>query len=568
MPGNFPWIKRHTPIHSRTRSFRPFDTRRSANPKPHEQFPVDEERLLSKRSQDKAARGFIHKGTEAIKHIGNQKEIGLEIGKMASKEMELDPDLKMDEAGESEPFLSEEAYTDAKFVPLNTLEADHPSSQHRLPPKGRFLRFARWTVFGVYRRIFLSVFIINIWQGHRILTMKRRSKYSPLLVDISTAASLNMLVAILIRQDYIINLLFKLCWFVPFAAPLRLRRSLAKIYEYGGLHSGAAVCSVLWFTLLAAILTWEFITIRIADPLIIMCSFIVAGLLWAVLISAYPTIRARRHNSFEAVHRFGGWIVLGVFWPELFLFTRALGHQAGPSSPGAQLTKLPAFWILTVSCFHVALPWMRLRRLRIQPERLGVGVHAIRLHLNEKVSNCVVYRIADAPLKEWHSFACIPERDGDGGSLIVSNAGDWTRRAINNPKKFYYTRGIPTVGVLCMSQLFRKVIIVTTGSGIGPCLGTMMNIPSTRCRVLWSAPEPRHTFGNDICDKVLEVDPNAVVIDTHAAGRKDLVKLAFGLYMEERAEAVFCVTNKALTKHFVYEMESRGVPAFGPIWDS
>src|SRR6266536_1341784 len=286
--------------------------------------------------------------------------------------MELGPYLKMDEAGESEPFLSEEAYMDATFTPSNTSEVYPTSSQHTLPPKGKFLRFARWTVFGVYRRIFLSVFIINTWHGHRILTMKRRSKYSPLLVDISTAASLNMLVAILIRQDYIINLLVKLCWLVPFAAPLRLRRSLAKIYEYGGLHSGAAVCSVLWFTLLAAILTWEFITIRIADPLIVMCSFIVAGLLWAVLISVYPTIRARRHNSFEAVHRFGGWIVLGVFWPELFLFTRALGHQAGPSSPGAQLTKLPAFWILIVSCFHVALPWMRLRRLRIQPERLGV----------------------------------------------------------------------------------------------------------------------------------------------------------------------------------------------------
>ena len=27
------------------------------------------------------------------------------------------------------------------------------------------------------------------------------------------------------------------------------------------------------------------------------------------------------------------------------------------------------------------------------------------------------------------------------------------------------------------------------------------------------------------------------------------MKLAYGLYMEERAEAVFCVSNKELTKH-------------------
>ena len=480
----------------------------------------------------------------------------------------MGPYLKMDETAEDEPFLSDERYTEDKFPSSSSSQIDLVSSEHPLPPRNSFLRFTRYTVFGVYRRIFLVVFIINIYHGHHILTMKRRSKYSPLLVDISTAASANMLVAILIRQDYIINTLFRLCWLVPFRIPLRIRRSLAKMYEYGGLHSGAAVCSVLWFSLLSAILTWEFMTIRIADPLIMMCTFTVVGILWAMLITAYPRIRAWRHNTFENVHRFGGWAVLGLFWPELYLFTRALGHQAGPASPGAVLTKLPAFWLLMASCFHVALPWMRLRRLKIQPERLGVGVHAIRLHLSEKVKNCVVYRIADSPLTEWHSFACIPEPNGNGGSLIVSNAGDWTRKAINNPKPHYYTRGVPTVGVLCMAQLFQKVIVVTTGSGIGPCLGTMMNIPATKCRVLWSAPEPRHTFGDEICDRVLEIDSSAVVIDTHAVGRKDLVSLAYRLYMEEEAEAVFCVSNKALTKHLVYEMESRGVPTFGPIWDS
>lgn len=480
---------------------------------------------------------------------------------MTPRDLEMKPYSVDDEARESIPFLEDPEYYEPKSP-----EPDYPTIP--LPPKGRFLRFARCTIFGVYRRIFLAVFVINIWQGHRILTMRRRSKYSPILVDISTAFALNMFIAVLIRQDYIINLLFRICWLVPFSAPLRFRRSLAKMYEYGGIHSGTAICSVLWFSLLSAILVWEFVTLRIADPLIIMCTFIVITILWAMIIAAYPLIRASRHNTFEVIHRFGGWLVLGLFWPELWLFTRALGHQAGPSSPGAVLTKLPTFWLLIGTCFHVALPWMRLRRLEIKPERLGVGVHAIRLHLNEKVSNCVVYRIADAPLKEWHSFACIPSPDGKGGSLIVSNAGDWTRRAVNNPKNAYYTRGIPTVGVLCMAQLFRRVIIVATGSGIGPCLGTMMNIPATKCRVLWSAPEPRHTFGNEICDQVLNVDERALIIDTQAVGRKDLVGLAYSLYVEEKAEAIFIVSNKALTKHFVYEMESRGVPAFGPIWDS
>ena len=128
---------------------------------------------------------------------------------MATKLLEMDPIVRSEEDREAEPFLAEEeVLTDSKFYNAST--SAEPILPIALPPKGRFLRFARWTVFGVYRRIFLSIFIVNIWQGHRIITMKRRSKYSPLLVDISTAASANMLLAILMRQDYIINLLFKI----------------------------------------------------------------------------------------------------------------------------------------------------------------------------------------------------------------------------------------------------------------------------------------------------------------------------------------------------------------------
>jgi hypothetical protein len=98
------------------------------------------------------------------------------------------------------------------------------------------------------------------------------------------------------------------------------------MYEYGGLHSSTAFCSVIWFSLLSAILTWEFITTRIADPLIMMCTFLVIAILWAMLITAYPVFRSWKHNTFEIIHRFGGWAVLGIFWPELWLFTRALKH--------------------------------------------------------------------------------------------------------------------------------------------------------------------------------------------------------------------------------------------------
>jgi hypothetical protein len=473
----------------------------------------------------------------------------------------------MDDPAELESFLGPNSYTDTK--PLSTPPlADVDFSNVPLPPRSLLLRFTRLSVFSVYRRIFLCVLLINIWQGYGTITKRRRSKYSPLLVDISTAFSLNLFVAILIRQDYIINALFRSCRLIPHSFPLRIRRSLAKTYEYGGLHSGAAVCSVLWFSLLSLILVWEYHAYRIADPLILASSGIILLILYTILLTAFPLLRITYHNLFERIHRIGGWIVLALFWIELYLFTRALGHQAGPSSPGAELTKLPAFYLLLLSTFHVALPWFRLRKIILTPERLGVGVHAIRLHHQEPVKACVVYRIATSPLDEWHSFACIPSSSGKGGSLIVSNAGDWTRRMVNIPELTFYTRGIPTSGVLCLTALFRRVIIVATGSGIGPCLGTLSFLRSTSFRILWSAPDPRLTFGDAICDEVRRLDGEAVVIDTKAEGRRDLVKLAYSLYVREKAESVFVVSNRKVTRRVVYELESRGVPTFGPVWDS
>jgi ferredoxin-NADP reductase len=126
-----------------------------------------------------------------------------------------------------------------------------------------------------------------------------------------------------------------------------------------------------------------------------------------------------------------------------------------------------------------------------------------------------------------------------------------------------------------MARLFRKVVVVTTGSGIGPCLGVIQDVPlmGTKIRVIWSTPSPLETYGWDICEAVLKVDPAAVIIDTRkekreGRGRPDLTRIAWELYKREGAEAVFVISNPKVTRNVVYGLESRGVPAFGPIWDS
>ncbi|RHZ50459.1 hypothetical protein CDV55_100931 [Aspergillus turcosus] len=75
------------------------------------------------------------------------------------------------------------------------------------------------------------------------------------------------------------------------------------------------------------------------------------------------------------------------------------------------------------------------------------------------------------------------------------------------------------------------------------------------------------TFGKDVVDAVYAADAGAIVHDTKKQGRPDLVRLTWDAVQEFQAEAVTVISNEKLTKKVVYGMETRGVPAYGAIWD-
>lgn len=461
--------------------------------------------------------------------------------------------------------LSQDSYASTASWNTIDLEKAAPLREKR---NSKIIRNTRHTWFNVYRRLFSFVFLLNLIGLAALLAVNNKWLTSPPLAILADCAAGNIMVALLARQDYMVNLFFRFTWLVPVSAPLKLRCMLAKVYEYGGVHSGCAVSSVMWYSLLTAFLTNEFVQGRLRDVPTPTFTFILIVILIALCITAYPRFRFKSHNTFENVHRWGGWFALALFWVELVLFSRSQQIASGTSSIGSILIKLPATWFLLVSSLHAIYPWLRFHKMYIRPEKLSD--HAIRLHFSEPIPTFVGLRISHAPLKEWHSFAAIPSRDGgkSGGSVLISNAGDWTQSTIQNPRPYYYVKGVPVTGVLCMAQIFKSVVIVTTGSGIGPCLGVMQDIPNTKVRVIWSTPSPLKTYGEEIVGMVRETDPRAVIWDTRAQGRPDLVRLAWAAYLEEGAEAIFVISNPKLTRKVVYGMESRGVPAFGPIWDS
>ena len=166
-----------------------------------------------------------------------------------------------------------------------------------------------------------------------------------------------------------------------------------------------------------------------------------------------------------------------------------------------------------------------------------------------------------------YQVEAVPAPGEDGFRLTISRAGDWTGSFIDDKPEKVWVKGIPTAGVANIEVLFKKVVYIATGSGIGPCLPHLLaqEVPA---QLVWSTRNARETYGDELVDEILAVQPDALIWDTNERGRPDLVELAYKACKEFDAEAVICISNKKLTWQVVYGMESRGIPAYGAIWDS
>ncbi|KAJ7613516.1 hypothetical protein FB45DRAFT_993092 [Roridomyces roridus] len=433
-----------------------------------------------------------------------------------------------------------------------------------LPAKRGNSSFTRWLhhiAFTYYRKLFTAIFASNL-AAFVVIVVKKHGR--PLAPSIASATSANLMVALLFRQENFVNLCYEIAVSCPHKAPLWLRSRLAKVFHYGGAHSGAGVAAVVWYLMYTAVLTRDFVAFPGKWALAnLITSSILVSLFCFILAAAHPALRQRYHDHFEAVHRFSGWLALLTFWMHtIFAANQYRALEPIPSTLGRYLIHTPNFWMLCISTSCSIFSWGLLRRHTVYPEVLST--HAIRLHFKYRdMAPFYGLKISTRPLLEWHAFATIPNEREDGKgtgsapktkgfSVVVSNAGDWTRECITNPPKRVWVRGAPMHGLLYTSLLFKKIVVVATGSGIGPCL-SLFHADKTPRRIFWSTSSPLIIWGEN---------------HTRTKGRPDMLAITYKLVVESQAEAVFVISNPKLTRGVVYGMESRGIPAYGAIFDS
>jgi hypothetical protein len=475
------------------------------------------------------------------------------------------PALSMDEEATIglEPFIKEKATSSqVQQASLGPTDSTTPPNPGELASP-RYAK-VRYTIFTIYRRLFSIVFLVNFAVFIAVVIKDRT------LTDYVNAAAANLLGVGLARQPLVVNLMFKCACAMPSSAPLRLRRIAAKIFHYGGVHSGCGVAAVMWYIAFVAILTKEATTsatAQLASPAIVVLAWLILLLLLAIVIAAYPAFRFKRHDYFELTHRFSGWLAIALFWPLLLLYVER-ARQAEHQSFGITLVKLPAFWILVFLTLSIIHPWLYLRKVPVNPEY--ISPYAIRLHFNfTTIKFGQAFAISKNPLRDWHGFAQFRDIEGpDKFSCLVSKAGDWTSDCIARPPTHVWKRGIPAFGVGYVMKMFRSFIMVTTGSGIGPCLSFLALENRPPLRVIWQTRSPLETYGKGVLDSVKVLDPNPIVLDTTKTGRQDMFPMVLDLVKKFKAEAVLVISNPIFTRKMVFDLESRGVPAYGPIFDS
>ncbi|KAK1756743.1 hypothetical protein QBC47DRAFT_459453 [Echria macrotheca] len=542
-----------------------------------------------------------------------------------------------------------------------------------LPPKkgSRLYRYLRWNFGSVYRRIFCLSFFGNMFalcflvvnglvHGGSMLTYQQAG----------LAVTANILAAMVVRNEHIVNAMFWVFGTWSNRLPYWARKLVAKVYSYGGIHSGCAVAGTFWYIAFLVLLTVNMqsqSSLSVIDSWIYFVSYFIVFLLVSMCITAHPRIRVLVHNWFEGIHRYMGWLSVLLFWAQNVLLAVA-STQGTSANVGHALLVSPNFWMLIIITLLVIYPWSRMRLRDVEAEVLSE--HCVKLNFNYRdVHYGQAIRLTDAPLSETHAFGVIPHPvapkpathcDGcmchhsvssqqpdltmspallsstgmldrpsnrssakvtipdktnkpappanknetpsglshageRGFSVIVSNAGDWTKKIIRDPPKRIYTRGTPQFGVMRVAGLFEPCIIVATGSGIAPCLSLFVQKPDHPVRIVWSTRSPLETYGQAVLDLLYRVDPRAVIIDTTkpANKRPDLVKIVYRVWEQSRnetpasypglegrrntsgraksvgqCEAVVIISNQKVTKKVVYGLESRGVPAYGAIFDS
>jgi hypothetical protein len=337
------------------------------------------------------------------------------------------------------------------------------------------------------------------------------------------ASLVNFCIAIAARHDALVRGVFAL------GRSVRSYELHQLAYHLGQLHRAMALAGTVWFAL----------------ALTSVLDLAVLAILIAMATTACDAVRHRRHDLFEAVHRYGGWTALALLF---VLIARA------PTPATVVL-----FGVLVAFVVH---PWLGVRRL--PAEYLTITDQLVVVALPGRRSPGEFVRVSRDG-REWHCFAVATTgAEGPGRyCLVIRRAGDWTEQLALRPPVQLYVRRMRGRGFMYHARAYERPLVVATGAGIGPVLPYLLD-PAARLECVWIGRDHRGAVGRELVERVLA--GGAVTLVDTARGRPDI-----GALVAERAarfEAVFVVGNRQVRDEVAHACRRLGVRWYGPTFDS
>jgi len=398
------------------------------------------------------------------------------------------------------------------------------------------------------------------------------------LNEISTAIFSvgNILIAILVRNELILHLLYRLAVWTSVKIVYGKYYLNSSVHYIGGVHASCATWGFLWL-IVDEFQQWgnpsDLLSMATSsDPISLAISSILLTLLFIIILTAIPPFRNKFHDTFEISHRYLGWSCLGilVLQQTRFQFIIAL-NQAYPLET---LLTNPVLLMLALMILSIFLPWISVQcfdKFRMHCPSDGVLIVTF-----PGMADVGTFARISLDGVEWHSFSVAEtsfnKQTGESEiNLIIAAVGDWTKNLIRQvekgslPKRLWVRRVKPP-GFMFSINAYSRVVVIATGAGIAPILPHVIKNGHKLC-ILWIGDNHQETYGEKIFS-ILCAHPRCVIFDTGVHGRPNVGELAIQTVREFRAQAVFCVSNKAVTSDVIKACLAKGIPAYGASGDS
>jgi hypothetical protein len=490
----------------------------------------------------------------SIVWLGSSRNFPFSIQRSMSKTSShfCDLDLDLDEGQED----NDEEKQKQKQSPLPHLAAQKKDSRLSVILLDQGL-------LTVYKRLFAVCLILNITglllaaTGHFPYARSRAALFS----------IANILGLTLCRSEASLRVVFWLAVKILGRSwiPLSLKTATTSLLQsVGGIHSGCGVSSIAWL-IYALVVTLK--DRENTSPEIIALASSILGLLCLSSLAAFPLVRHLHHNVFERTHRFAGWIALALLWAFIILtISYDPETKSYKNDVGSRLIIQQEFWFTVAITMLIILPWLTVRRVAIKVS--APSGHASIIKFDGGVKAGILGRISPSPLSEWHAFGIIS--DGKDQHIMLAGAvGDFTKSLVSNPPSHLWVRRPHFAGLPYLVQMYDRVLLVATGSGICVFLSFLLQRCSADVCLLWVAKGIEQNFGKEIKEMLSGWPEEKVIVhDTAVLGRPNVSQLSIDAARNWRAEVVIVTSNPEGSRDVVNACKAAGIPAFGPIWDS